>query len=102
MTIDITDKLNFEEPPKLKIKDMTIAVNADAPTMLKVMQRLGNGDDTKPKDISDMYELLFEEKERKKLDSMKLSFGDFQKVIMGAVSAVTGVDMDEVSAKKEN
>ena len=33
---------------------------------------------------------------------MKLSFNDFQTVIMGAVSAVTGVDMDEVSAKKED
>ena len=48
------------------------------------------------------YELLFDEKERKKLDAMKLSFNDFQTVIMGAVSAVTGVDMDEVSAKKED
>ena len=48
------------------------------------------------------YELLFDEKERKKLDAMKLSFNDFQTVIMGAVSAVTVVDMDEVSAKKED
>ena len=95
MIIDITDKLNFEESPRLKIKNVTVEVNADAPTMLKVMQRLGNGDDMKPKDISDMYE-------RKKLDAMKLNFNDFQTVIMGAVSAVTGVDMDEVSAKKED
>ena len=102
MIVDITDKLNFEESPKLKIKNVTVEVNADAPTMLKVMQRLGNGDDMKPKDISDMYELLFDEKERKKLDAMKLSFNDFQTVIMGAVSALTGVDMDEVSAKKED
>ena len=54
MIVDITDKLNFEESPKLKIKNVTVEVNADAPTMLKVMQRLGNGDDMKPKDISDM------------------------------------------------
>ena len=43
MIVDITDKLNFEESPKLKIKNVTVEVNADAPTMLKVMQRLGNG-----------------------------------------------------------
>ena len=39
--VDITDKLNFEENPKLKIKNTEIEINSDAPTMLKIMQTVG-------------------------------------------------------------
>ena len=35
--VDITDKLSFEENPSLVIKGEVLEVNADAPTMLKVM-----------------------------------------------------------------
>ena len=36
--IDITEKLSFEDNPKLKVKGKVFEVNADASTMLKVMQ----------------------------------------------------------------
>ena len=39
--VDITDKLSFEENPKLKIKGMVVTVNADAETMLRIMGALG-------------------------------------------------------------
>ena len=35
--IDITDKLTFDGNPSLKIRGKVLEVNADAPTMLKVM-----------------------------------------------------------------
>ena len=35
--VDITEKLSFEGNPRLKIKGRELEVNADAPTMLKVM-----------------------------------------------------------------
>ena len=35
--VDITDKLSFEGNPSLVIKGKALEVNADAPTMLKVM-----------------------------------------------------------------
>ena len=35
--VDITDKLSFEGNPSLVIKGEVLEVNADAPTMLKVM-----------------------------------------------------------------
>lgn len=38
--IDITEKLNFEENPKLKIKDAEIEVNTDATTVLTLMQTI--------------------------------------------------------------
>ena len=39
--IDITDKLKFEESPRIKIKDIEVRLNDDATTMLKVMQKMG-------------------------------------------------------------
>ena len=34
--VDITEKLNFDENPVLKVKDVTIEVNSDAATVLKI------------------------------------------------------------------
>ena len=99
--IDITEKMNFEEAPKLRIKDEEISVNSDAPTMLRVMQKLGSGDNITPADIVDMYEMLIPEGGRKKLDEMKLSFEDFQTVVKAAISVVTGSDLDEVGQKEQ-
>lgn len=39
--IDITDKLTFDGNPSLKIRGKVLEVNADAPTMLKVMGLMG-------------------------------------------------------------
>ena len=44
--IDITEKLNFEENPKLKIKDAEIEVNTDATTVLTLMQTIGDEEGT--------------------------------------------------------
>lgn len=35
--VDITEKLNFDENPVLKVKNVTIEVNSDAATVLKIM-----------------------------------------------------------------
>ncbi len=40
--VDITDKLSFDGNPKLRIRGIEVEVNADAPTMLKVMSVMGN------------------------------------------------------------
>lgn len=89
-TVDITDKLSFDENPKIKIKNITCEVNSDAPTMLKIMQIIGSGDNVSPSDVVKMYELIFSEKEREKIDKLKLQFKDFQTLVMSAMSLVTG------------
>jgi len=89
-TVDITEKLSFEENPKIKVKNTICEVNSDAPTMLKLMQVVGNGDSLSPNDIVTMYELVFSESERKKIDKLKLQFNDFQVVVMSAIGLVTG------------
>ena len=96
--IDITDKLNFEEAPKLKVKNVEISLNDDAVTMLKVMQKIGN--DVSPADIIEVYNLMIPEEDRKKIDKLELNFKDFQTFVKAAISTVTGMDMDEESAEE--
>lgn len=88
--IDITDKLDFESNPKIKIKGKEYEVNADAETVLKVMGLFGEEGRVTPADVVKMYELIFMEKDRKEIAKLKLKFVDFQKVVMCAVNLITG------------
>lgn len=85
--IDITEKLNFEEKPKIKIKDKTYPVNNDAKTMLEIMQI--TGDNIQASDLNKMYNKLFDEETIKCIDELKLNLSDFQTVIQSAIQAVT-------------
>nr|DAP78022.1 MAG TPA: hypothetical protein [Caudoviricetes sp.]DAZ13291.1 MAG TPA: hypothetical protein [Caudoviricetes sp.] len=88
--VDITDKLAFDENPKLVIKGKELEVNADAATVLKIMGILGDGDNVQPSDVVKMYELIFGDTDRKKIDKMKLQFSDFQTLVFSAISLITG------------
>ncbi len=93
--IDITDKLTFEEEPKLIVKDVEITVNADAATVLKIMGAY-KAENTRDIDwILSTYALLFSDDERAKIDNLKLSFKDFTTLVTSAISLVTGVDTDD-------
>lgn len=59
--VDITDKLSFDGNPKLVIKGKELEVNADAPTMLKVMGLLRN-DDPGVQEVLDAYDMMFQER----------------------------------------
>lgn len=87
--VDITAKLGFEENPKLVIQGIEYEVNADALSMLKVMQFM-SFDNPGGKEIMDAYIALFSEKERKKLEELKLQFSDFVTITQEAVSLVVG------------
>lgn len=88
--VDITDKLAFDENPKLVIKGKELEVNADATTVLKIMGILGDGDNVQPSDVVKMYELIFSEADRKKIERMKLQFSDFQTLVFSAINLITG------------
>lgn len=88
--VDITEKLDFEGNPKIKVKNTEIEVNADAATMLKVMGVLGDVEEPGPKEVTAMYELIFSEKERQKIEKMKLNFKDFQVLVFTAIGLITG------------
>lgn len=84
--INITDKLNFEENPKIKIKDIELEVCSDAPKMLEVMQELTGT--TTVRNINKIYETIFSEKDRNKINELNLKFEDFTKLIECAVDLV--------------
>lgn len=86
--VDITEKLNFDENPVLKVKDVTIEVNSDAATVLKIMGLFSKGKSAK--EVLAVYELIFNEKDRKKIDKLNLQFKDLQTIIMAAVDLITG------------
>lgn len=91
--VDITDKLTFDGNPSLAIKGKQLEVNADAPTMLKVMGLMGNGDPG-PKEIVDMYEMMFPEKAQKEIEKLKLNFSDLVTVVEAAVGLIIDSDGD--------
>lgn len=93
--IDITDKLDFESNPKIKIKDKEYEVNADAETVLKIMGLFGAGGEMTPKSVVDAYELMFSEADREAIKEQKLHFKDFQTVIMSAINLITGNEEEQ-------
>ena len=91
--IDITNKLNFEEKPCIQIKGTVLAVNNDAPSMMKVMAILEDGTG-KASDVRQLVDLLFDAPEHEKLDALKLPFPDYAKVIMQAAEFAAGGTID--------
>lgn len=87
--IDITEKLSFEENPCLVIRGKRIEVNQDAPTMLKVMGLMAD-EDPGAKEIMEAYNLMFPEKSKKTLETLKLNFPDFVTVVQEAVQLIMG------------
>ena len=89
--VDITEKLTFEGNPSLVIKGKAIEVNADAPTMLKVMNLMSN-DDPGAQDIMDAYDMIFSGKSKTELEKLKLDFKDLIIVVQEAVQLISGVE----------
>ena len=88
--IDITEKLELNENPKIKIKGEKKEVNSDASTVIKLMGCMKDSENIKPETINDMYEFLFDKKERKKLEELKLSFKDLNVLVEAAINLVVG------------
>ena len=86
---DITDKLNFEEKPRIKIKGEEIEINDAAVDMLKIMPQLSKRK-LKVDDINLMYQTLFPEESQKKIESLRLNFEDFSTAVLEAAAALQG------------
>lgn len=88
---DITDKLNFEEKPRIKIKGEEIEINDAAVDMLKIMPQLSKRK-LKVDDINLMYQTLFPEESQKKIESLRLNLKDFNTAVLEAAAALQGGD----------
>ena len=84
--IDITNKLNFEDKPIIKVKDIEIEVNNSATTMLKILPLLK--EDVTAEQIKDICDLIFDGENRDKIYALNLSIADFSTVVMAAVDLV--------------
>lgn len=86
--VDITEKLSFDENPKLIIKGEEFEVNSDATTVLQMM-----GDFSKKTEIDaslSAYDRMFSEKDRKRIEKMKLPFMDLMTIIEEGMNLVMG------------
>ncbi len=91
--VDITEKLSFDENPRLAIRGREIEVNADASTMLELIGAYKDGGDLEA--VLEMFQLLFNEDGREAIQELRLSFKDLQAVIEAAMGLVMGEDDDK-------
>lgn len=95
--VNITEKLELDGNPFLLIKDEKLEVNADAATMLKLMGKYGEmeASEATPKDILELYDLMFPKESQKKIEKLKLSFKDLTVLVKEAQKLITGEDEPE-------
>ena len=88
--VDITAKLSFDENPRISIRGDEFEVNADAKTVLEIMGDFSQK--TQMEASMSAYERMFSEKDRQKINGMKLPFKDLMIVIETAMELVQGED----------
>lgn len=87
--LDITEKLNFQDKPKLVIKDTELTINNSAPAVLSIMELYDKtGENFDYSFINQAIKILFTKESQKKLDDLGLSFDDFSTVLTEAVELV--------------
>ncbi|MEE0964181.1 MAG: hypothetical protein U0L73_08220 [Ruminococcus bromii] len=92
--IDITNKLNFEEKPKILVKDTEIEVNNDAISFIKAIALFDSENGVSTSDLLSALELLFDEENREKIAKLHLSFADLSTVIKTATELIADNDSE--------
>ena len=92
-TLDITEKLKFEESPVIIIKGKKLTVKDDAMTMISLMELLG--DNASIKDSLQAAKLIFSEEDFEKIAKLKLNMDDFSTVIKSAIDLITDGEESE-------
>lgn len=93
MTYDITEKLNFDADPKLKINDVELTIKSDAENVLQILDILQNSGETEA--AVKCMPILLEEEDQEKLRSLHLKMNDYIEVMEAAVSMALGEDPGE-------
>ena len=86
--IDITDKLNFDEKPKIKVKGEEFVINDSARTILEIQSLTKNG--MSAENINKAYELLFSQESRAEIDKFELNIKDFTILVAIAIKISSG------------
>lgn len=86
--VDITEKLNFEQKPVIKVKGESITVNNEAMAIIKIMPLLGSNPG--PSEVYEICSTLFDKDDFEKISTLHLSFSDFKTLIKEAITMVIG------------
>ena len=87
--IDITEQLNFESKPKIKIKNVTIEVDDSAPTALKLMEVMSGVDgDPTVAQMKNLYEIIFNEQDRVKIEKLSLNLKSWMALIREEIKLI--------------
>ena len=95
MLYSLTDKLKFEDNPQIEIKGTVLIIKNDAETVLKLMDVVNTKGEMEG--AMEAVNLLFSAKDRKALEALKLSMGDYTTVIATAMSLAVGENPDDTS-----
>ena len=90
MLYSLTDKLELNENPVIEVMGKKLTVQADAETVLKLMDLYETKGESKASVKA--VDLLFNEKDKKTLNSLKLSFVNYGKVMSTAIALALGDD----------
>ena len=95
-TYSLADKLKFDENPTLEVVEGTVlTVKSDAETVLKLMDVVNKKGEIEG--ALEAVNLLFSAKDRKALEALKLSMGDYTTVIATAMQLAVGENPDDVT-----
>lgn len=86
--VDITEKLNFEEKPVIKVKGETLTVNNEAVALIEIMPLLDGV--VTPTSIHKICGTIFSKEDYKKIEKMQLDIKDFSTLVLEAINLVTG------------
>lgn len=93
MTYSLTDKLKFNEPPKVEIKGKVLTINNSAFNVLKLMDIVQN--DGEIAGTKAVLEILFSPKDRKVIEGLNLSMEDYTKFCEICMDLAVGTDPDK-------
>lgn len=82
--VDITDKLSFDENPVICIKGVELEIQSDAENMLKMLGLFGGGK-SEVQAAKEAAEMMFNERDRKKIKKLNLQFKDYMTLIREAM-----------------
>ena len=98
MTYSLTDKLKFNEPPKVEIKGKVLTINNSATNVLQLMDIVSTlGEVAGAKAI---LETLFNEKDRKTIEKLNLSMDDFSTLCEVCMDLALGNDPDNKESEQ--
>lgn len=86
--VDITEKLDFDSRPQIKLGNTTVTVNNEAVNVIKIMPFMDKN--MTPENIFEVCSMLFSEDDFEKIKALNLSVKDFMTVVETSFRLITG------------